>query len=291
MIKSMTGYGRGEYAGETGSYLVEVSSSNHRFLEVKARLPRGWLGYEARMEREISRRFKRGHFDLYLTERIRERAQGTLIPDWGLAGQYLEALKLLKKRLRLSGRIDVRLLASMKEIFTSEEHRGTEERWGELRKCLEQALDGLDEMRRKEGSALEAQIRRGLGEIQRLLDFIVARWPGAKKEHQERIRERLSEMMRGVKIENGRMEQELALWAERWDITEECTRLQSHLDQAQDLLSQESPSGRSLDFLLQEMNREANTISAKASDASISHRVIEVKMELERLREQVQNVE
>ncbi|MDH7499673.1 MAG: YicC family protein [candidate division NC10 bacterium] len=291
MIKSMTGYGRGEYAGETGSYLVEISSTNHRFLEVKARLPRGWLLYEPRIEKEIARRFRRGHFELYLTERSSLRAQGPLTTDWGLAAQYVEALRLLKKRLRLPGRVDIRLLASMREVFSSEESRATEERWGDAEKSLAQALNGLEEMRRKEGSALEAQIRGGLAEIQRLLESIRTRWLEAKKEHQERIRERVTEMMGGTKVENNRMEQELALWAERWDIAEECMRLQSHLDQAQDLLAQESPAGRSLDFLLQEMNREANTISAKASDALICHRVIEVKTELERLREQVQNVE
>ena len=291
MIKSMTGYGRGEYAGETGSYLMEISSTNHRFFEVKARLPRGWMSYESRIQKEISGRFKRGHFDLYLIERNTEGRQGTVALDWGVAEQYLQSLRLLKKRFRLSGRIDIQLVAGIREIFASEEHGATEECWEDMRKALNQALDGLEGMRRKEGLALETQIRSGLMEMQRLLESIVSRWPEAQRSHRERIRERVEEMMKGLPAEKMRVEQELALWAERWDIAEECVRLRSHIQQAQDLLIQDSPSGRPLDFLLQEMNREANTISAKASDALISHHVIGLKMELEKVREQVQNVE
>ena len=291
MIRSMTGYGRGEHAGPTGTYFVEVSSTNHRFLEVKARLPRGWIAHESRIQKEISGRFKRGHFDFYLAERNKGERQGGLGLDWDLAEQYVQSLKLLKKRLGLSGRVDLRLVGEMREIFSSEEHRITEVYWEDAQKAISQALEGLEGMRRKEGLALEAQIQAGLLEAQRLLNTIASRWPEARREHQRRIGERIAEIMQGQEIDQGRLEQELALWAERWDIAEEVARLQSHLQQAQGLLIQDSPSGRPFDFLLQEMHREANTISAKASDAPISHQIIGMKMELEKLREQVQNVE
>jgi uncharacterized protein (TIGR00255 family) len=291
MIQSMTGYGRGEAEGTTGTYMVEISSTNHRFLEVKARLPRGWASFEPRIQKEISLRFKRGHLDLHLFQRNREEKQGGLAVDWGLAEQYFQSLRLLKSRLRLPGRIDIPLVGGMREIFSPEEYHATEESWEDMQRALHQALDDLDQMRRREGRALETQIQAGFLEAGRLLESIVSRWPEAKKEHQGKIRGRIVEMIQGEEPERSRLEQELAFWAEKWDITEETSRLGSHLKQVQTFLVQDAPSGRPLDFLLQEMNREANTISAKASDASISHLTINLKAELEKLREQVQNVE
>jgi len=291
MIQSMTGYGRGEAEGITGTYAVEISSTNHRFLEVKARLPRGWASFEPRIQKEISLRFKRGHLEFHLFQRNREERQGGLAVDWGLAEQYFQSLRLLKSRLRLPGRIDIPLVGGMREIFSPEECHATEVSWEDMQRALHQALDALDQMRRREGCALEAQIQAGFLEARRLLESIVSRWPEAKKEHQERIRGRIVEVMQGEEPERPRLEQELAFWAEKWDITEETSRLRSHLEQVQVFLVQDAPSGRPLDFLLQEMNREANTISAKASDASISHLTINLKAELEKLREQVQNVE
>ncbi len=291
MIQSMTGYGRGEAEGTTGTYTVEISSTNHRFLEVKARLPRGWASFEPHIQKEISLRFKRGHLDLHLFQRNREERQGGLAVDWGLAEQYFQSLRLLKSRLRLPGRIDIPLVGGMREIFSPEEYRATEESWEDMQKALHQALDALDQMRRREGRALEAQIQAGFLEAGRLLESIVSRWPEAKKEHQERIGGRIVEMIQGEEPERSRLEQELAFWAEKWDITEETSRLRSHLEQVQTFLVQDAPSGRPLDFLLQEMHREANTISAKASDASLAHLIINLKAELEKLREQVQNVE
>ena len=291
MIQSMTGYGRGEAEGTTGTYMVEISSTNHRFLEVKARLPRGWASFEPRIQKEISLRFKRGHLDLHLFQRNREERQGGLAVDWGLAEQYFQSLRLLKGRLRLPGRIDIALVGGMREIFSPEEYHATEESWEDMQRALRQALDALDQMRRREGCVLKTQIQAGFLEVSSLLQSIVSRWPEARKQHQERIKGRIEEMMKGEETERARLEQELAFWAEKWDITEETSRLRSHLEQVQVFLDQAAPSGRPLDFLLQEMNREANTISAKASDALISHLIINLKAELERLREQVQNVE
>ena len=211
--------------------------------------------------------------------------------DWGLAEQYFQSLRLLKSRLRLPGRIDIPLVGGMREIFSPEEYHATEASWEDMQMALRQALDALDQMRRREGCALESQIQAGFLEAGRLLESIVSRWPEAKKEHQGKIRGRIVEMIQGEEPERSRLEQELAFWAEKWDITEETSRLRSHLKQVQTFLVQDAPSGRPLDFLLQEMNREANTISAKASDASISHLTINLKAELEKLREQVQNVE
>jgi uncharacterized protein (TIGR00255 family) len=139
-------------------------------------------------------------------------------------------------------------VSGIREIFSSEEHRATEESWEDLRKALHQALDDLDQMRGKEGRALEAQICAGFLEASRLLESISARWPEARVEHQERIRERIEAMMKGEEPERVRLEQELAFWAERWDITEEMSRLRSHLDQVQVFLAQDGPSGRPLDF-------------------------------------------
>lgn len=292
MVKSMTGYGRGEYIGPGRAFTVEVQALNHRFLEVRAKLPRRLGALEHRIQGVIQRRFHRGRFDVSLTERVFGQRPFTLHINRDLVAQYLAALRALQEEFALPGQVTVEMLGASQGFFEIEEaEEELEESWGQVQTALERALDALDAMRAKEGEVLQGELLIGLARAEEILERIEGRAPEIPKTYKERLKARLDALLEGRGVDPFRLEQEVALLAERSDITEECTRLKSHLAQSRSFLKEEGPHGRKLDFLLQEMGREANTIGAKASDAGISHEVILLKAELERLREQVQNIE
>ncbi len=292
MVKSMTGYGRGESMGPGRALTVEVQALNHRFLEVRARLPRRFSALEHRIQGVIQRRFHRGRFDVSLTEKAFDQRPLTLHVNRDLAAQYLRALKALQEEFGLPGQVTVEMLGATQELFEiAEKEEELEESWGQVKAALEKALDALEAMRAKEGEALQEELLIGLARAEAILERIEQRAPEIPQGYKERLKARLEALLEGRGVDPLRLEQEVALFADRSDITEECTRLKSHLTQFRSFLRQEGPHGRKLDFLLQEMGREANTIGAKAFDAGISHEVILLKAELERLREQVQNIE
>lgn len=292
MLKSMTGYGRGERAYPQKAYLVEIQAYNHRYFEFRARTPRHLARLEPHLQQEVHKRFSRGRFDLSLTERELGERPRNLVFNRSLAYQYYGALEELKGKLGLPGEVTLELLAGMKDLLTLEEvEEGIEEVWQQVRPALEEALDSLEAMRVQEGTALEAEIEGHLQHIAGLLRSIKERSPEVVRAYRTRLRARIQDLLGQSPVDPTRLEQEVATFADRSEITEECVRLESHLAQFHQLLAGPGPQGRKLDFLLQEMNREANTISAKAQDPLISQWVVELKAELEKIREQAQNVE
>jgi len=292
MLKSMTGYGRGEHVGPWRSIVVEVQALNHRFLEVRAKLPRRLGALEHRIQAVIQRRFHRGRFDLSLTEKGFGQRPLTLHFNRDLAVQYLATLKGLQEEFSLPGQVTVETLSARQDLFDVEEaEEELQGAWGEVEGALETALDALDTMRAKEGDAIQGELLVRLARAEGILERIERRAPEIPQAYKERLKARVDALLEGRGADPFRLEQEVALFADRSDIAEEGARLKSHLAQFRSFLKEEGPHGRKLDFLLQEMGREANTIGAKASDASISHEVILLKAELERLREQVQNIE
>ena len=288
----MTGFGRGESAGRGRVYTVEVQSVNHRFLEARCRLPKRLAGLEPRFQRAVQQRFARGHFEVSVQEKDLDGGTRTLKIDLNLARQYVESLRALQREMRLPGEVTLDMLASQRELISVEEPEGTlEEAWADLEPALAAALDALATMRRQEGAALTQALRRHLGEIEGVLSRVVGRTSDLATAHRNRLRERVAELLDSRLPDPLRLEQEVALLAERGDVTEECDRLRSHLGQFRDTLDRADPQGRRLDFLLQEMHREANTIGSKAADASLAQDVVELKTTIERLREQVQNIE
>lgn len=285
----MTGYGRGEGAGTSRFYVVEVQAFNHRFLETRAKVPKGLDAFEYRIHRAIKRRFSRGRFDVSLV--VKELSQGppSLRLRTGLATSYLQVLKTLKEELGLPGPITLELLSGFRDIFEVEEEG--EEVWEEVGSALERALDALEAMRTKEGAALQEELLIRLAKGEEILERIKERASSVPRLYRERLKARIDALLEGGALDPLRLMQEAAILADRSDITEEVSRFQSHLEQFRSLLSEGGPQGRQLDFLLQEMNREANTMGAKAADALISQEVVFLKAELERLREQVQNIE
>ncbi len=288
----MTGFGRGEAMGRGRAFTVEVQSVNHRFLEVRCRVPKRLSGLEPRIQQAIQERFSRGHFEVLVLDKDLDGRGRTLKVDVPLATQYVDALRTLQQALGLPGQVTLEMLTAQRDLIAVEESaESLDESWGELSPALAKALDALAEMRRREGEALAANLRAHLDEVEATLARIVERAPDLVRAQRDRLRERVAELLDGRLPDPARLEQEVALLAERSDVAEECDRLCSHLAQFRAALGQPGPQGRRLDFLLQEMNREANTIGSKSADAPLAHDVVRLKTSIERLREQVQNLE
>jgi uncharacterized protein (TIGR00255 family) len=288
----MTGFGRGEAVGRGRSFAVEVQSVNHRFLEVRCRVPKRLTGLEPRIQQAIQGRFFRGHFDVLILDKDLDGRGRTLRVDVPLAMQYVDALRTLQRALNLPGEVTLDMLTAQRDLIAVEESaESLEESWGELSPALSTALDALAEMRRREGEALVATLRGHLDQVEGTLTGIVDRAPALVRAQRDRLRDRVTELLDGRPADPGRLEQEVALLAERSDVTEECDRLRCHLTQFRAGLEQSGAQGRRLDFLLQEMHREANTIGSKSADAALAHEVVRLKTSIERLREQVQNLE
>ncbi|HLB25360.1 MAG TPA: YicC/YloC family endoribonuclease [Nitrospirota bacterium] len=288
MIRSMTGFGK----GEGGGYVVEMRSVNHKFLDLSLKLPRTVMPLEARLKKVIGEKFSRGRIDVYVTSGGSEEAPKTLKLDPQAAKQYIAVLSELKSSFDIPGEVDLGLLTSFKDIITEEEDpRDVEEAWDALLPALAAGMSGLDRMRLEEGAALSDEISKRAGTIAALLAEVEKKAPLVVKEYAGKLKERVDKLAQGMELDPGRLMQEVAVYADRCDITEETVRAKSHLGQLAQMLSEGGPIGRKLDFMLQEINREVNTIGSKASDYEIARTVVEMKGELEKMREQVQNIE
>jgi uncharacterized protein (TIGR00255 family) len=287
----MTGFGsgRGEAGGEAAE--VEIRSVNHKFVEVKVRLPREVAALETEIVRAVKDRLARGAVEVAVR---RTAGPGLLAPrvDGALAEAYAAAFRALRARLGLAGEV------ALADVLAAEGVVRLEEREVDLAAArpavaaaLAAGLDALLAMRAREGQALERDLLGRLASIDALVARVAELAPRAVEVQRARLAERVAELARGVSLDPGRLEQEVALFAERTDVAEETTRLASHLAQARALLAAGAPAGRQLDFLVQEMHREANTIGSKSQSAEISTVVVSLKAEIERIREQVQNVE
>ena len=293
MLNSMTGFGRGEQITPSRRYLCELQSVNHRYLEVRSRLPRRLAGLDLLIQRAVQGRFARGRIDVTVTEELPDGEPRKLRLNRTLALEYLSAFKALQAELGLPGEVTLEFLCSQRDLFEVEadEAGSPETDWPEIQAALERAMEGVAEMRRDEGRALKAALLGHLDQVEAILAGIIARAPEVVRTYKNRLEIRLQRLLEGKTVDPGRLEQEVALLADRSDIAEEVARLTSHLGQFRESIGQQGPHGRRSEFLLQEMQRETNTIGAKANDAKISQDVIALKSTLEQLREQVQNVE
>jgi uncharacterized protein (TIGR00255 family) len=292
MIKSMTGYGRREAASASGSVAVEARSVNHRFCEVVTRLPRGLAMLEEELKRLVQRTCARGRIELIVTVSSGRDGAKRLSLDRPLAAQYHRVLRDLKQHLKLPGQVDLALLAGFRELFSTSDQAVDEKKLAaSVKKLATQAVADLDRMRRSEGEALARDVRERLHTIGDVVEVVRTRVPSVAQEALDRMKLRIEKLVAGDAPDPARLRQELAVFADRYDVSEELTRLDSHLEQFASTLESREPVGRTLDFLLQEMGREVNTIGSKANDAQIAAQVVQLKSELEKIREQVQNIE
>jgi uncharacterized protein (TIGR00255 family) len=294
MIKSMTGYGVAERDLPLGKIAVEVRSLNHKYLDISLKLPRDFFPLEPKVRDLMKKGVSRGRVDL--TMRIDPSTSTVtryrLEADMSLAEEYIHLLDSIKEKFGLKGEVTLDHIAALRELVPFlEVQKETEPYWEEIASVAEQALKTLDASRRKEGEILEADLRGRVEQSRRLMEEIKDKAPLVVDAYRERLRERMRALLEGSDFDERRFHQEVAYFAERSDISEEVIRMESHLRQFESKLTEEGPAGRGLDFILQEMNREVNTIGAKATDVDIAHKVIELKGELERMREQVQNIE
>ncbi len=292
MLKSMTGFGRGEGDTTLGKVVVESRSVNHRYSDINIKLPRRLNLFENRMKEIIRSQVSRGRVDVSLRLDNTGEDKVQLTVDLDLAEQYYQVLHDLKERLRLKDEITLNLLAGAKDVIIAREELGDiEPYWQEILPVLKQSLKNMDDMKRLEGESLTEDLQQRLKNIAEQLQMIKQQFPLRLRAFLTRLQDKLRSLLEGLDTDPSRFQQEVAFLAERTDITEEIVRAESHLAQFRGLLEGNDPVGRKMDFLLQEIHREVNTVSAKANDAEISQRVVEVKSELEKIREQVQNVE
>lgn len=292
MIRSMTGFGRRQTPWQDGSVTVELRSVNHRFLEIACRLPRSLTQLEESFKKAVQQRCTRGRVDMTVIVQGGKGRVGTVNLDQALAKQYHQALRILKKTLKLSGSIDLALIAGLRDVVSVSDQPAEDPKLTKLvQKLALQALDDLEGMRKREGAALAKDMQSRIQAIRERRSSIAARSPKSVQESFERMKSRVEKLLGTEPPDLPRLHQELALYADRGDITEEIVRLDSHMIQFEQALNRAESVGKTLDFLLQEMGREVNTIGSKANDAEIAGQVVQMKAELERIREQVQNVE
>lgn len=291
-MQSMTGYGRSEVHDAQLTLTVEARSVNHRYLDIALRYPRLYAPLEARMKQRVSAHFSRGRIDITLVPQESPEGRRALSLDHVLAQQYYDALQHLQESLGLPGVIDVSLIASLRDVFKVEEpSEDIESAWDIIAQGLDAALQALQSMRRQEGEALCRDFHLRLQAMAQQIQAIRQRVPPVVVEYRQRLEQRVKELFDQFEIDPNRLAQEAILFAERADITEELTRLEAHMQACTRLLASSEAVGRKIEFLVQEMHREVNTIGSKSNDTAIAHSVVDLKSELERIREQIQNIE
>lgn len=294
MIKSMTGYGRTESVVNMRKYIIEIKSLNHRYLEISLRLPASLSSLELDIKKRISGRFTRGRIEasIRMDSEHGSVGEGRYELNLPLVRNYYDLLVQMRDEFNLKDEITVSMIAASRDAYVLKESGpDVSVIGGELEEVIERAMDALSEMRKREGENICHDLMVRIGLITKSLDSIALRAPQVVLDYQKRFGERIKELSGGVALDEMRLVQEIAIMADRSDITEEIVRFKSHILQFKDLLEGDDAAGRNIDFLIQEMNREINTIGSKSADVEISKKVIEIKAELARIREQVQNIE
>ena len=290
-MMSMTGYGRASVEADGRSLTVEMKSVNHRFLDISFRMPRTLSFLEDAIRSKIASRLSRGHLDVSITYQNQRTDARTVKLDEALAAQYAKALRRLNDLLEMDEQTGFAEIAAYPEVLTVAEAEEDEEALKALSlKATDEALDKLIAMRFTEGARMQQALGVILNDIEKKSFLIDERYPETVKEYENRLKERLSELIK-ENVDPSRIAQEVALMADRAAVDEETVRLRSHILHARELCLQTQPIGRSLDFLVQEMNREVNTISSKSQDLPITEACLECKSAIEKLREQLQNIE
>jgi uncharacterized protein (TIGR00255 family) len=294
LIKSMTAYGRGEYRqGEDTLFIAEIRSLNNRYRDIILRIPSNVQVLEKELKSIISSRIRRGRIEVSIKiENTGEESPYKLELNVPLINSYFKIFDHLAEQFGLDQKIRIESLCQLKDvILVKPEEVDVEQLKPGLQEVLIQALDSLDMMRITEGEAIETDFVKRLDLLERYAEKVDKRAPGLIDEYRKRLKDNINRMLVDVAVDESRLAQEVAFFAERSDITEEIVRIRSHLRQFREYLSADDALGRRLDFLIQEINREVNTTGSKASDSFIAEVVVEMKAELEKLREQVQNVE
>ena len=292
MIKSMTGFGRCEVLKDSRKFTVELKSVNHRYLDVNIRMPKKLNFFETSIRTLLKSYADRGKVDIFITYEDLSQSQVSVKYNAALAAEYLKYLNQMAEEFSLDNDVRVSTLSRYPEVFTMEEcSEDEDELWNGLKEALEGAFSQFVEMRTKEGERLKEDILLKLDLLSEQIRFIEERSPQIIAEYRTKLEEKMRELLEDTQIDDNRIAAEVILFADKICTDEEVVRLKSHIQHMKETLEESNGIGRKLDFIAQEMNREANTILSKATDLDISNRAISLKTEIEKIREQIQNIE
>ena len=292
MIKSMTGFGRCEVLKDSRKFTVELKSVNHRYLDVNIRMPKKLNFFETSIRTLLKSYADRGKVDIFITYEDLSQSQVSVKYNAALAAEYLKYLNQMAEEFSLDNDVRVSTLSRYPEVFTMEEcSEDEDELWNGLKEALEGAFSQFVEMRTKEGERLKEDILLKLDLLSEQIRFIEERSPQIIAEYRTKLEEKMRELLEDTQIDDNRIAAEVILFADKICTDEEVVRLKSHIQHMKETLEESNGIGRKLDFIAQEMNREANTILSKANDLDISYRANSLKTEIEKIREQIQNIE
>ena len=292
MIKSMTGFGRAQETVDGMTVTVELKSVNHRYFEFTAKVPRTYGFLEEKLKSFLNARVSRGKMECSVSIENLEESDMEVIVNPSLAKGYVDALRTLSENFGLKEDYSAISIAKFSDVLTLRKAPADEEKiWNAVQKVTELAVERFVTMRETEGEKLRADILSKADTILEHVAFVESRSPQTVREYHEKLRQRMEELLENTQVDEQRLLTEAAIFADKVAVDEETVRLRSHISQLREFLNADEPIGRKLDFLVQEMNRESNTIGSKAQDVEIAKRVIAIKAEVEKIREQVQNIE
>lgn len=291
-MKSMTGYGRARQVLHGRTVTVELRAVNHRYLDCTVKAPRQFGFLDDAVKKAAAARIARGKTEIYVSVETDEGGDLSVTVNHALAERYLTALRELSEKYGLRDDVTVMSLAKMPDVLGSERiEQDADELTQDVLTVFSEACDGFDQMREREGEKLADDVRSRAAVIETLVTEVETRSPERVAEYREKLLARMREVLEGTDVDETRIVTEAAIYADKTAVDEETVRLRSHLQQLDGMLNEEKPVGRKLDFLVQEMNREANTIGSKANDVSMAQTVVNIKSEIEKIREQIQNIE
>lgn len=294
MLKSMTGFGRGIYSEGDLGFTIEMKSVNHRFLDLNIRMPRSLMATEDKIRKIISKSLIRGKVDIFITENNSGKNSGVATFNKELGDSYFKCLTDIKEMYHLSDEPTLSLISKFPDVITVETAElDEEEAFRVLKVALDEAVENIVLMRVKEGEKLKEDLLKKLQGIEKNVDLLCELGKDTVESYRVKLSERVEELLDGsnISIDENRIAQEVAIFADKSCVDEETVRLYSHINQMRDNLNLDEPVGRKLDFIVQEMNREANTIASKANDIRVTNISINIKNEIEKIREQIQNIE
>jgi uncharacterized protein (TIGR00255 family) len=291
MISSMTGYGKGTAGRNNIKIEVEVKSVNSRYLDIFLKLPSALFNKEYELKEEIRKKVARGKLSVLIQTKRNGRSDNIPDLDKDKLKEYISFIKAIKKATKITEKIKLEHLLIKPELFARTEEEYSEQQFELIKKALNSALNQLLKMKESEGKELAKDLTKRVGIIEKHIEVVEHEYQGSIKEYHDKLKERIKSLVNNISEYNDRLELELALIADRADISEECTRLKSHIKFFKESLSLGDEPGRKLNFLCQEMNREANTISSKSYSTILTHNAVLIKEEIEKIREQIQNIE
>lgn len=292
MIKSMTGFGRYELTSDERKICIEMKSVNHRYFDLNIKMPKKLLAFENKIRAEVKKYVLRGKVDIFITYEDISKGAVRLAYNSNLAEEYMKIAEIMEKQFQMENDMTVSKLSRLPEVILMEDEDVDEEKlWPYIKEVLDRACEKFLESRQEEGERLKADLFEKLENVSENVDFIVKRSPELVAEFRQRLEEKVKELLSGTQIDDNRIALETTLYADKMSVDEEVVRLISHVAGMKNAISNGIDVGRKLDFIAQEMNREANTILSKSTDVEISDKAIELKTDIEKIREQVQNIE